>query len=87
MVNYPFVYPSAKENAPDVFKQLERYARIPPSIEGEPSAPPLGGINLGVRAFSENSELAFEAAACMVGPENQLEAAELGGLPPTGRTL
>ncbi len=41
------------------------------------------GINLGVSEFSENSELAFEAAACMVEPENQLEAAKLGGLPPT----
>ena len=86
MLNYPFVYPSAKENAPDVFKQLEA-TTYPAVVEGEPSAPPLGGINLGVSEFSENSELAFEAAACMVGPENQLEAAKLGGLPPTREDL
>lgn len=82
MLNYPFVYPSAKENAPDVFKQLEA-APFPAVVEGEPSAPPLGGINLGISEFSDNPELAFEAAACLVEPENQLTAAALGGLPPT----
>jgi multiple sugar transport system substrate-binding protein len=86
MLNYPFVFPSAKENAPDVFEQLEA-TTYPAVVEGEPSRPPLGGINLGVSEFSENSELAFEAAACMVGPENQLEAAKLGGLPPTREDL
>ncbi len=86
MLNYPFVYPSAKENAPDVFKQLEA-AEYPAVVEGEPSAPPLGGINLGISEFSTNSDLAFEAAACLVQPENQLTAAELGGLPPTDETL
>jgi multiple sugar transport system substrate-binding protein len=82
MLNYPFVYPSAKENAPEVFKQLEA-TTYPAVVEGEPSAPPLGGINLGISEFSDNSELAFEAAACLVQPDNQLTAASLGGLPPT----
>ena len=86
MLNYPFVYPSAKENAPDVFKQIEA-AEYPAVVEGEPSAPPLGGINLGISTYSDNSDLAFEAAACLVQPENQLTAAELGGLPPTDETL
>ncbi len=82
MLNYPFVYPSAKENAPDVFKQMEA-TTYPAVVDGQPSAPPLGGINLGISEFSENSDLAFDAAACMVQPENQLTAATLGGLPPT----
>ncbi len=82
MINYPFVYPSAKENAPDVFKQMEA-TTYPAVVDGEPSAPPLGGINLGISEFSENSDLAFEAASCLVQPENQLTAATLGGLPPT----
>ncbi len=86
MLNYPFVYPSAKENAPDVFKQMEA-TTYPAVVEGEPSAPPLGGINLGISEFSENSDLAFEAAACMVQPENQLTAATLGGLPPTNEDV
>ena len=82
MLNYPFVYPSAKENAPEVFKQLE--AAIYPAVDaGRPSRPPLGGINLGVSAFSANQDLAFDAIKCLVSPENQITAATLGGLPPT----
>ncbi|MDQ3728747.1 MAG: ABC transporter substrate-binding protein, partial [Actinomycetota bacterium] len=69
-----------------VFKQLAA-AKYPAVVEGEPSAPPLGGINLGVSEFSDNSDLAFDAAACLVQPENQLTAAELGGLPPTREDL
>jgi multiple sugar transport system substrate-binding protein len=86
MLNYPFVYPSAKENAPDVFKQME--AAIYPAIDPDkPARPPLGGINLGVSAFSENKELTFEAIKCLVQPENQLTAATLGGLPPTNEDV
>jgi multiple sugar transport system substrate-binding protein len=86
MINYPFVYPSAKENAPDVFKTMKaaRYPRVEPDI---PSAPPLGGINLGVSAFSENPDLAFEAVECLVRPENQIEIASAGGLPPVREDL
>ncbi len=86
MLNYPFVYPSAEANSPEVFKQLEA-AKYPQVVEGEESAPPLGGINLGISEFSDNSELAFDAAACLVQPANQLTAAELGGLPPTREDL
>lgn len=86
MLNYPFVYPSAEANAPDVFKQIAA-TEYPQVVEGEPSAPPLGGINLGISEFSEHPELAFEAAACLAQPENQLKAAELGGLPPTREDL
>jgi multiple sugar transport system substrate-binding protein len=86
MLNYPFVYPSAKENAPDVFDQMEA-TTYPAVVDGEPSAPPLGGINLGISEFSDNSDLAFEAAACLVQPDNQLTAATLGGLPPTNEDV
>ncbi len=81
MINYPFVYPSAEENAPDVFKVMKAapYPRVEPDI---PSAPPLGGINLGVSSFSENPDLAFDAIECLVKPENQVEIASAAGLPP-----
>ena len=29
MLNYPFVYPSAKDNAPDIFKQMAARLRRP----------------------------------------------------------
>ncbi len=86
MINYPFVYPSAKENAPDIFKVMKaaKYPQVDPSI---PSAPPLGGINIGVSAYSEKQDLAYEAIKCLVQPENQLATATAGGLPPVREDL
>jgi len=85
MVNYPFIYPSAKENAPKVFPNIGA-ARYPGVGSGE-SKPPLGGINLAVGAFSSAPEEAFDATMCLRRPENQLLATELGGLPPTQEDL
>jgi multiple sugar transport system substrate-binding protein len=86
MINYPFVYPSAEENAPDVFKVMKaaKYPQVDPGI---PSAPPLGGINLGVSAFSENKDLAYQAIECLIEPENQIATASAGGLPPVREDL
>ena len=81
MVNYPFVYASAKENAPKIFENMGA-AKYPQVVEDEESAPPLGGINIGVSAFSKKKDLAFEAIQCMIKPENQITIAEMGGLPP-----
>ncbi len=86
MVNYPFVYPSARENTPDLFEHLQ-WAHWPAVYEGEPSRVTIGGFNLGVGAYSEHPDLAFEAAACIVEPEHQLTAAIDGGLPPTNAAL
>lgn len=86
MINYPFVYPSAEANAPEVFENMGA-AKLPGVVEGEESAPPIGGINLGVSAFSDNQERAFEAAQCLVQAENQIEVAELEGLPPVRSDL
>jgi multiple sugar transport system substrate-binding protein len=81
MINYPFVYPSAKENAPDVFKNMGA-AKYPEVVAGRPSAPPLGGINIAVASYSPNKTIAWEAVKCMVRPEHQITIAEKGGLPP-----
>ena len=86
MVNYPFVYPSARENAPEVFEHMG-WARWPQVLPGQPSRPPLGGINLGVGAFSRHPALAFEAATCIRSADHQIVAATEGGLPPTITSL
>ncbi len=86
MVNYPFVFPSAEAEAPDVAKVMEA-AKYPKVVEDEPSTPPLGGINLGVSAFSENQDLAWDAVECLVQPENQIEIASTGGLPPVSEAV
>lgn len=82
MTNYPFVYPSAQKNAPEVFKNMG-WARYPAVTADRPSRPPLGGINLGVGAYSRHADLAFEAVRCLISEDNQIIAAVKGGLPPT----
>jgi len=81
MVNYTFAYGSAKENAPDVAKNMGA-ARYPGVIPGKESKPPLGGFNLAVSSYSENAELAYEAARCLTAPKQQLVVTELDGLAP-----
>ena len=82
-VNYSFIYPSAAENVSEEFQKNIGWARYPRTDPDKPSKPPLGGINIGVGAFSEHKDLAFEAAQCLAQPKNQVVASELGGLPPT----
>lgn len=86
MVNYPFVYKDASINGPEVFQDLA-WAPYPGVSEGEPSSAPLGGINIGVGAYTPDPDLAFEAASCMISDENQLNSAIQGGLPPTQESL
>src|SRR3954453_5229903 len=85
-VNYPFVYPSAKEDAPDVYKNM-RGAPYPGMGSGKPAKAPIGGINWGVGAYTKHPQEAFAAAACMRNSANEKEAAIKGGLPPTLASL
>jgi multiple sugar transport system substrate-binding protein len=85
MVNYPFVYASVAED--DEALANLGYARYPRVDPNEPSHVTFGGINLGVSAFSNNRELAFEAAQCLASPPNQKVAALKGGLFPTRAAL
>jgi multiple sugar transport system substrate-binding protein len=86
MINYTFAYGSAGENAPDI-QMNTGVARYPEVVPGMPSHPPIGGFNIGVSAYSEHPEEAFEAATCITSPEGQLTATELDGLPPSNQTL
>ena len=86
MVNYPFVWPSARRNAPAVSEQMA-WARWPSVTAGRPSRVAIGGINLAIGAYSPHPELAFEAAECLASEPNQIIAAQKGGLPPTRQAL
>jgi multiple sugar transport system substrate-binding protein len=75
MVNYPFIWGKAKSaveegtlppSVPDDYGWTV-YPRASPDL---PSAPPLGGINLGVGAFSAHPDLAYEATTCITSPPN-----------------
>jgi multiple sugar transport system substrate-binding protein len=86
MTNYTFAYASAQEEAPEIGKEMG-FARFPEVVPGTPSKPPLGGFNLAVSSFSENKDVAFDAAACLAGKESQKTAVELDGLPPSRSDL
>lgn len=88
MVNWPFVWPatvSAVEGGTLEEPLLDDigWALYPRVTEDAEPAPPLGGINLGVGAFSEHTDLAYEALECIVAPENQVEYFISDGNPPS----
>jgi multiple sugar transport system substrate-binding protein len=85
-INYPFVYPSAQENAPAIAKQMgwAEYPRVDAKL---PSRPPVGGIDLAVSAYSRHKQQAFDAINCLRDQANQLRNAVKGGLPPTLASL
>jgi multiple sugar transport system substrate-binding protein len=84
-INYTFIYPSAE--AIEGFQEKIGWARYPRTDKDKESRPPLGGFNIAVSAYSANQDLAFEAAECLAGPDNQALSAELGGLPPTTESV
>ncbi|MBN2700515.1 MAG: ABC transporter substrate-binding protein [Methylothermaceae bacterium] len=86
MINYPFVWPSANQNAPEVAVHMG-WARWPGVTEDRPSRVAIGGINLGIGAYSRHPELAFRAATCLAGQAHQRMAAIHAGLPPTIEAL
>jgi multiple sugar transport system substrate-binding protein len=86
MLNYTFAFASAGANAPDIAKTMGA-AKLPRVVPERQSRPPLGGFNLGVSAFSDHPEEAFDAVGCMTDDQSQLTLTELDGLPPSRQTL
>jgi len=91
MVNWPFVW--AATNASVEEGVLDEalvddigWTQYPRVDEDTASAPPLGGINLGVGAESEHQDLAFDAIECIVEPENQTEYFITNGNPPSSES-
>lgn len=87
MVNWPFIWPSTVAGVEDGTFDEELlddigWAIYPQVEEGTDAATPLGGINLGVGAFTPNVDLAYEAVECIATPENQAEYFLTNGNPP-----
>lgn len=82
MVNWTFAYKNYEDTAPDQVDDLG-WARYPATVEGEESRPPIGGIQVGVGAYSEHTEFAQEAALCVTSPEAQEALAVDNGLFPS----
>jgi ABC-type glycerol-3-phosphate transport system substrate-binding protein len=81
-VNYPFVYPSMKENQPEMFENFT-WAPYPGVNDGEPAKVTIGGINLAVSSYSKHPDAAFAATLCLRNRENQKIGAIEGGVPPS----
>ncbi len=86
MLNYPFVWPSAHANAPQLAAHMA-WARWPRVARDMPSRVTLGGINIGIGAFTRHPRRAYRAALCLASADHQRLAARLGGLPPTIEAL
>ncbi|MDF9716976.1 extracellular solute-binding protein [Nocardioides sp. ChNu-153] len=87
MTNWTFVYKNYEPSETNTVVTEEQFgdlawARYPRTVEGEASKPPVGGINIGVGAFTEHQDHALEAAQCVTDPEAQLALAVTDGLMP-----
>ncbi|MEQ8834325.1 MAG: extracellular solute-binding protein [Miltoncostaeaceae bacterium] len=80
MVNWTFAY-NTFAGDPAVLDDLG-WVRYPQTVAGQESRPPIGGINVGVSPFSEHTDLALDALACITSPENQsIYAVETANMP------
>jgi multiple sugar transport system substrate-binding protein len=71
LVNWPYVWAAFPANGVDFIDDIG-WAMYPATTdEGEP-APPYGGISIGVGAFGEHPDLAYEAAECITSEEHQV---------------
>jgi multiple sugar transport system substrate-binding protein len=78
MVNWPYVYAAAGDSlAQGAIDQATfddiAWARYPAVDPAQPSSPPLGGINLGIGAFTKHPEEALAAARCITSVESGIE--------------
>ena len=77
MVNWPYVYGAVLAGVED--GSLDQavvddigWARVPRGRRGRRErAPPLGGINLGIGAFSDHPDEAVDAVNCITSQESQ----------------
>lgn len=88
MVNWPFVWSATNAAADEGAVPADLpddigWAIYPRVVEDQDAAPPVGGINLGVGAFSEHVDLAYDAVQCIVSPENQSAYFATNGNPPS----
>lgn len=94
MTNWTFVYQnyagavgSPGGPADDAALEDLGWVRYPQTVAGEESKPPIGGITIGVGAYSDNVEFAQEAAACVTSPEAQTQLAVNEGLMPSRQSV
>lgn len=94
MTNWTFVYKNyegliGKAGGPKDKKGLEDlgWARYPQTVAGEQSKPPIGGIDIGVGAYSKHLDYAQQAAVCVTSAKAQSALAVNEGLMPSRQSV
>lgn len=94
MTNWTFVYKNYKDlmgkpGGPADKKQLGDlgWTRYPETVQGKESKPPIGGIDIGVGAYSKHLAQAQEAAACVTNAKAQTALAVNEGLMPSRQSV
>lgn len=94
LVNWTFVYknyeglvgkaggPSDKAGFDDL-----GWVRYPRTVADEESKPPVGGIDIGVGAYSKHLDFAHQAALCVTSPDAQSALAVNDGLMPSRKSV
>jgi multiple sugar transport system substrate-binding protein len=78
MVNWPYIYNAATAAVADgaithaVVDDIG-WARYPKASADHDSAPPLGGIDLGIGAFTRYPDATLAAVTCITSPENNAQ--------------
>ena len=85
MMNWTFVFKGAGYTD-EQLKDLG-WARYPQTVAGQESRPPVGGIDIGVNAASDDVDYALEAASCITDKESQIALATTDGLMPATSSL
>lgn len=87
MLNWTFVYNNYQTLVGDSLTQEQfddlAWARYPQTNAGENSKPPIGGIDIGVGAFTKHPDFAMEAAQCVTNTDAQALLASGSGLMPS----
>ncbi|MBE7189814.1 extracellular solute-binding protein, partial [Jatrophihabitans endophyticus] len=93
-INYPYVWPSMLTDNPSTKtfngKPLEKdfkWAPFPSVTAGKAGKSSIGGIDIAVSKYSTHPALDFQAANCLTNTSSQEVLANLGGLPPVGKSL
>ncbi len=78
MVNWAYIYGAAQEavaagSLPQSVLDDIGWARYPRVDAATPSKPPLGGINLGIGAYSRHKDEAVQAVRCIASLESQIQ--------------
>jgi multiple sugar transport system substrate-binding protein len=92
MVNWPYVWAAFQTgmedgSLPEDFTDDVAWTRYPAVAEGQESATPLGGISIGVGAFTDKADVAIEAIRCLRSVESQKAYMQTAGDPGAAEEL